>query len=96
LEAVRTLKRTELFRYWPVEQADKSTSLEAFQVKKDTHLALIFGHEVRGVDQSVIEACDDCIEIPQFGTKHSLNISVSAGILIWDIFQKMESQDIRL
>jgi 23S rRNA (guanosine2251-2'-O)-methyltransferase len=92
LQAVRTLKEQN-YLVLAVEQADKSTSLENFQVKENNNLALVFGHEVRGVDQSVIEACDDCIEIPQYGTKHSLNISVSVGILIWDIFQKIRKQE---
>ena len=53
--------------------------------------AVIFGHEVNGVGQEVIDLCDICIEIPQFGTKHSLNISVSAGIVIWDLFLKLSN-----
>jgi 23S rRNA (guanosine2251-2'-O)-methyltransferase len=95
VQAVRLLKEQN-YQVLAIEQADKSTSLEALQIEKNIDLAIVFGHEVRGVDQSVIDACDDCIEIPQYGTKHSLNISVSAGIVIWDIFRKMKSQKITL
>lgn len=90
LQAVELLKK-QSYRVVAIEQANQSTSLEAFEVDKNVNLALIFGHEVRGVDQAVIDACDDCIEIPQYGTKHSLNISVCAGIVIWEIFRKMKS-----
>ena len=52
-------------------------------------VVLVFGHEVFGVSQEVIDLCDECIEIPQFGTKHSLNISVSVGVVLWEMWQKM-------
>jgi 23S rRNA (guanosine2251-2'-O)-methyltransferase len=71
-----------------VEQAENSVSLEQLQLKKDQKYALVFGHEIRGVDQKVVDMCDLCVEIPQFGTKHSLNISVAAGIVIWDVFKQ--------
>mgnify|MGYP001129105248 CR=1 FL=1 len=71
-----------------VEQAEGSIMLEDLQIDSDAKYALVFGHEVRGVDQSVVDACDHCIEIPQYGTKHSLNISVSAGIVLWEYFMK--------
>ncbi len=67
-----------------VEQAEGSTSLLDFKPKEGSKMALIFGNEVKGVQQSVIDNADGCIEIPQFGTKHSLNISVSAGIVLWE------------
>jgi tRNA G18 (ribose-2'-O)-methylase SpoU len=74
-----------------IEQAEQSTMLDAFSPKKDTTYALVFGNEVKGVSQQVVSASDMVLEIPQFGTKHSLNISVSAGIVIWDIFSKLKT-----
>lgn len=71
-----------------IEQAEGSTSLEKFQIEKSKKYAFIFGHEVKGVKQEVVDNSDLCIEIPQYGTKHSLNISVSAGVVIWDVFVK--------
>lgn len=86
-EAVEVL-RSQNCKIAAVEQADKSIMLDEYEVDKSKTLALIFGNEVKGVDDEVMEMIDECIEIPQFGTKHSFNISVSAGILIWDIFKK--------
>jgi len=74
-----------------IEQADKAIMLNNFKVDKQMTYALIFGHEVKGVSQEVVDQCDQVIEIPQFGTKHSLNISVSAGVVIWDFFSKLNS-----
>lgn len=73
-----------------VEQAEQSTSLDQFQPKPNTTYALVFGNEVKGVNQDVVSSSDTIIEIPQFGTKHSLNISVSAGVTIWDVFSKLK------
>ena len=72
-----------------LEQAEQSTSLESFFPVKQAKYAVIFGNEVKGVAQEVVNASDICLEIPQFGTKHSLNIAVSCGIVLWDIFAKM-------
>lgn len=72
-----------------IEQADNSTELQDFMIEKDQKYAVIFGNEVKGVQQEVVSKSDYCIEIPQFGTKHSLNISVSVGVVLWDIFKKM-------
>jgi len=72
-----------------VEQADNATMLNNFNVESSTRYALVFGNEVKGVAQGVVNICDFVIEIPQFGTKHSLNISVSCGVLIWDVFNKL-------
>lgn len=74
-----------------VEQAENSISLETFKPEHGKRIACIFGNEVFGVDQKVVDASDLCLEIPQYGTKHSLNIAVSMGILIWDLFQKLEN-----
>ncbi len=71
-----------------VEQVDDSIKLDRFETDKNTKYAVIFGNEVRGVDQNVINQCDICLEIPQFGTKHSMNVSVSAGIVLWEISKK--------
>ncbi len=66
-----------------IEQVKNSIFLNDFKLKSKQKIALIFGNEVKGVDQDIIDASDTCIEIPQYGTKHSLNVSVSAGIVIW-------------
>lgn len=72
-----------------VEQVVNSVMLNKFEVQEQTKYALVFGNEVKGVSQGVVDLSDGVIEIPQLGTKHSLNIAVSAGIVIWDLFQKM-------
>jgi len=71
-----------------VEQVQGAVFLQDLEIEQDKKYALVFGNEVYGVNQQAIELCDGSIEIPQLGTKHSLNISVSAGIVIWDIFKK--------
>ncbi len=73
-----------------IEQVENSVMLNDFSVQKNKTYALVFGNEVKGVAQEVVDLSDGVIEIPQLGTKHSLNISVSAGIVIWDLFQKMK------
>ena len=62
--------------------------LDQVQLSDNQKYALVFGHEIRGVDQTVVDMSDQCIEIPQYGTKHSLNISVAAGIVIWELFRR--------
>jgi 23S rRNA (guanosine2251-2'-O)-methyltransferase len=88
LEAVTQLKQ-EGYTILAVEQVSQSIDLADFKPEKGAKYALVFGNEVNGVQQEVVDACDKCIEIPQFGTKHSLNISVTAGIVIWDLFCKL-------
>ena len=73
-----------------IEQADKAVMLHDFNPKKDMKYALVFGNEVKGVEQAIVSESDTVIEIPQYGTKHSLNISVSSGVVIWDFFQKLQ------
>ena len=68
-----------------IEQAEKAVMLNDFQPKANTQYAVIFGNEVKGVSQEVVSLSDGVIEIPQYGTKHSLNVSVSAGIVIWEM-----------
>jgi len=72
-----------------IEQADKAIMLNKFSPENENRYALIFGNEVKGVSQEAIDQSDIVIEIPQFGSKHSFNISVSAGIVLWDFFSKI-------
>lgn len=88
-EAIKKLKQ-EGFKIFAVEQVENSIPLPDFQPGKNEKLALVFGNEVKGVQQKVVNLCNGAIEIPQYGTKHSFNVSVSAGIVLWDIFQKMK------
>ncbi len=76
--------QTNGYKVYCVEQAEGSTSLLDFKPSPNDKIALVFGNEVKGVQQAVIDNSDGCIEIPQFGTKHSFNISVSAGIVLWE------------
>ena len=76
------------YSVWGVEQTENSTSLEHFAMETGKRYALVFGNEVRGIEQEVIDRCEGCIEIPQFGTKHSFNVSVSAGIVLWECYRK--------
>jgi len=75
---------------WGVEQTHNSTSLEQFSMEQRKRYALIFGNEVRGIEQEALDRCEGCIEIPQFGTKHSFNVSVSAGIVLWECYRKLK------
>lgn len=88
LDAVEKLRR-ESYVLCAVEQAEGSVMLDKLSLDKGKKYALIFGNEVKGVSQPVVDVCDLCIEIPQYGTKHSLNVSVSAGIVLWDAFTKL-------
>jgi len=72
-----------------IEQAENSSMLTDFSIKEKERYAVIFGNEVKGVQQELVSASDYCVEIPQIGTKHSLNISVSVGIVLWDLFKKI-------
>lgn len=78
-----------------IEQTDKSVMLNDFNPDNNMQYALVFGNEVKGVDQKVVDSSDLSIEIPQYGTKHSLNISVCAGITIWDIYSKLNIQHLK-
>lgn len=89
-DAVQRLKESG-YRVFAVEQVENSISLPDFTPEKKQKLALVFGNEVKGVQQSVVNICDGAIEIPQYGTKHSFNISVSAGIVLWDLVYKLRS-----
>lgn len=88
LSAVEKLKEQGAYII-SIEQAENSTMLNDFQPNGKQKYAIIFGNEVKGVEQEVVSASDEVIEIPQYGTKHSLNISVSAGIAIWELAMKL-------
>lgn len=88
-DVVRRLKN-ESYTAIGIEQVEGSILLNEFVVEPEKKYALIFGNEVKGVAQSLVDMCDCCIEIPQEGTKHSLNVSVSVGVVLWDFFCKMK------
>ncbi len=87
LDTIKKLKE-EGYIILPVEQAENSTSLEEFKWEKYKKIALVFGNEVQGVSQEVMDEVEACIEVPQFGTKHSLNIAVCLGIVVWKVFEE--------
>lgn len=89
IDIVKKLKKAGI-TILAAEQTDKSILIQNYKVETGKKYAIIFGHEMKGVDQEVINECDSSIEIPQFGTKHSLNVSVSAGIIIWHFFDKQK------
>jgi 23S rRNA (guanosine2251-2'-O)-methyltransferase len=86
-DAVLALKQKG-YQIISVEQAKGAVTLEQLHLSPDQKYALVFGHEIRGVDQKVVDLSHECVEIPQHGTKHSLNISVAAGIVIWEVFRR--------
>jgi tRNA G18 (ribose-2'-O)-methylase SpoU len=88
IDAVKHLKEKG-YVICAVEQAQDSIMLDEFTPDKNKKYALILGNEVKGVQQNVVDLCDCCVEIPQYGTKHSLNISVAAGIAIWDFSRQL-------
>lgn len=88
LELVQNLQ-TDGVQVLSIEQAEDATMLNEFTPKPNQTYALVFGNEVKGVSQDVVNISDGVIEIPQYGTKHSLNISVSCGVVLWDLFSKL-------
>ena len=88
LDALKLLKNDN-YSIFAVEQAHNSLSLDKLILNTEHKYALVLGNEVRGVQQSVVDACDACVEIPQYGTKHSLNVSVASGIVIWTFFNQL-------
>ena len=90
LEALAELKKRG-YTILVVEQVEGAISLDHLKLDRDGKYALVFGHEIRGVDQQVVDRGDFCIEIPQFGTKHSLNVAVAAGIVIWEVFRQLSA-----
>ncbi|RHS50395.1 TrmH family RNA methyltransferase [Tannerella sp. AF04-6] len=81
--------REEGYIVYAIEQVENSIILSDLQLNKDCKYAVVLGNEVKGVQQSVVDKCDQSVEIPQFGTKHSLNVSVTAGLVIWDFFKML-------
>jgi len=90
LDLVKDLQQ-EGVKVIAIEQAEDAVLLNELEVKAGETYAVIFGNEVKGVQQDVVSACDTVVEIPQYGTKHSLNIAVSVGVVIWDLFSKIHS-----
>ena len=90
LTLIEKLKQSNI-KVLSIEQAENSTKLDSFYPKENTKYAVVLGNEVKGVQQKVVNASDLCIEIPQLGTKHSLNISVTTGVVLWDLFVKINS-----
>ena len=90
LDIIEELKG-ENVKICSIEQAENATMLNNFKPQPNNKYAFVFGNEVKGVAQDVVDASDVVIEIPQYGTKHSLNISVSCGVVIWDVFSKMQN-----
>ena len=88
-DAIRILKEGG-YQVWPVEQTDRSRSLDSIPWNTGAGYAFIFGNEVDGVSDAVLQLLEESIEIPQFGTKHSLNVAVSVGIVIWHCISAME------
>jgi len=89
LNLVEKLK-IERVKIMSIEQAENAIMLNDFKPQPNTKYAFVFGNEVKGVSQDVVSASDIVIEIPQYGTKHSLNISVSCGVVVWDVFSKLK------
>jgi len=77
------------YTVWAIEQVEGSTLLDKLELDSGKKYAIVMGNEVKGVQQEVVDACDGCIEIPQYGTKHSLNVSVTAGIILWEFADKL-------
>lgn len=92
MEAVEELKQAG-YEVWSIEQVEGSTMLQNFIPSKEKKYAVVFGNEVQGVKQEVVDNSDGCIEIPQFGTKHSLNVSTTAGIVMWDFVKSLQITD---
>ena len=89
IETIKKLQKKDI-KIISIEQADKSLKIEKFIPVKGTKYAFIFGNEVDGISDDIINVSDEVVEIPQVGTKHSLNVSVAAGIVLWDFFYKTE------
>lgn len=87
-QAVEALKANG-YKVWAIEQAEGRTMLDGLQLNPQDKHAIVFGNEVNGVDDAIMQLVDGVVEIPQFGTKHSLNISVSAGIVIWEFWKQL-------
>lgn len=87
--AITSLKN-EGFEVWAVEQVEGSKQLQVVDYQPSAKIALVFGNEVDGVGEEALRACDGCLEIPQFGTKHSLNVAVCVGIVVWELMRRIK------
>ena len=87
-EAVSSLQQMG-YQVFAIEQVEGSTMLQNLTLPADGHFAIVLGNEVKGVQQEVVDMCDGCLELPQFGTKHSLNVSTTAGIVIWEFAKQL-------
>jgi len=94
-DAITSLK-SKGYKIASIEQAENSIMLQDFKTNANEKYALVFGNEVKGVQQSIVDMSDYCIEIPQEGTKHSLNISVSAGVVLWDFYRKLGITELKV
>ena len=90
IEAIHNLNK-DGYHVCAIEQAENATSLHSFDPERGSKIAVVLGNEVQGVQQKVVDACDQVIELEQYGTKHSLNISVCAGIVTYDLFHKINT-----
>lgn len=88
VDAVKQLQE-DGYTVFAIEQVENSVMLDNLQLDPEKKYAIVMGNEVKGVQQTVVDACNGCIEIPQYGTKHSLNVSVTTGIVIWDFFKQL-------
>jgi tRNA G18 (ribose-2'-O)-methylase SpoU len=95
MQAVKHLQANG-YAVWGVEQTENSISLVDFSIEHDKRYALVFGNEVRGLEQDIVDCCEGCIEIPQFGTKHSFNVSVSAGIMLWECYKQISGSGLEM
>lgn len=91
ISAIEDLKKDD-YTIVAIEQAEGAIPLQDFRLERGKRYALVFGHEVNGVSQEVMDRCDKYIEIPQFGMKHSFNIAVSAGIILWELNRKIKEK----
>ncbi len=91
LEAVRRAKKMG-FNTLAIEHTDSSEQLHRVNIDQDSKLALVFGNEVNGISNECLEHCDSAVEIPMYGSKHSFNVSVSAGIVLWEVWKSMQGQ----
>lgn len=87
LERIESLRKED-FKIICIEQTANSLMLDKYEFNIDRNICLVFGNEIEGVSKDIIEIADDCVEIPQLGTKHSLNVSVAGGIVIWDLLSR--------
>lgn len=94
VEAIKDLRNAD-YKIWAIEQAVESISLRDFIPSANHPIALVFGNEVSGISEEALSLCDGCIEIPQYGMKHSLNISVSAGMAVWEVFNKINDKSLK-